>query len=109
MRAYAIGEIKVHNDLRRLIEEIKFDLKTIVPEIKEKLRSRTDASTRSIEEIMNVLDERLTHALELLETYWRADLPEKNQYNEHVFTDYRLIEEVYILFNNKNILLFILE
>jgi hypothetical protein len=39
----------------------------------------------------------LTHALDLIETYERADLPEKNKDGEHVFIDHRLLEEVGIL------------
>lgn len=54
----------------------------------------TDAFTRSLEERFISLDERLTHALDLIETYWRADLPEKNRDDEHLFTDQRLLEEV---------------
>jgi hypothetical protein len=47
-----------------------------------------------MEEHFNSLDERLSHALIFIETYWTADLPERNQYDEHVFTDHRLIDEV---------------
>jgi hypothetical protein len=39
-KSYVVGEIKTHNDLRRLIEDIKFDLKAIGPELKDKSRSR---------------------------------------------------------------------
>ncbi len=56
--------------------------------------SITDAFTRSLEERFIALDERLTHALDLIETYWKADLPEKNRDDEHVFIDQRLFEEV---------------
>lgn len=40
------------------------------------------------------LDERLTHALDLIDTYWRAELPERNRDDEHLFTDQRLLDEV---------------
>lgn len=40
------------------------------------------------------LDERLTHALDLIDSYWRAELPERNRDDEHSFTDQRLLEEV---------------
>jgi hypothetical protein len=38
----------------------------------------------------------LTHALDLIERYWKADLPEKNKDDEHLFIDHRLLEEVEI-------------
>ncbi|CAF4172367.1 unnamed protein product, partial [Rotaria sordida] len=61
-----------------------------------------NSSTRSLEERLNQLDGRLTHALDLIETYWKADLPEKNKYNEHIFIDHRLIEEnKRLLFNQR--------
>ncbi|CAF4369813.1 unnamed protein product, partial [Rotaria sp. Silwood2] len=102
VRPYIVGELKIHDDLRRLIQDIKFDLKAIVPELKDQLRSKTSSSTRSFEERLNQLDERLTHALDLIETYWKADLPEKNQYNEHIFIDDRLMEEnKRLLFNQR--------
>ncbi len=40
MKSYVVGELRTHNDLRQLIESIKFDLKAIGPELKDKLRSR---------------------------------------------------------------------
>ncbi|CAF3274000.1 unnamed protein product, partial [Rotaria socialis] len=95
---YIIGEIQAHNELRQLIQDIKFDLKAIFPELKEKLgekmnSSLTDLTIRSFEERFKSIDERLTHILDLIEAYWQHDLPEKNQYNEHIFVDYRLAEE----------------
>ena len=39
MRSYVVGEIKTHHELRQLMQDIKFDLKAIVYELKEKLRS----------------------------------------------------------------------
>ncbi|CAF0729572.1 unnamed protein product [Rotaria sordida] len=102
IRSYIVGELKTHDDLRRLIQDIKFDLKAVLPELKDQLRSRTNSSTRSLEERLNQLDGRLTHALDLIETYWKADLPEKNKYNEHIFIDHRLIEEnKRLLFNQR--------
>jgi hypothetical protein len=41
IKPYIIGEIRTHNNLRQLIEDIKFDLKAMGQELKEKLRSRT--------------------------------------------------------------------
>jgi len=40
MKSYVVGELRTHNDLRQLIESIKFDLKAIGQELKDKLRSR---------------------------------------------------------------------
>jgi len=40
LKSYAVGEIKTHNDLRKLVESIKFDLKAIGPELQDKFRSR---------------------------------------------------------------------
>jgi len=40
MKLYVVGEIGTHNELRQLVENIKFDLKEIGPELKDKFRSR---------------------------------------------------------------------
>ncbi|CAF0739616.1 unnamed protein product [Rotaria sp. Silwood1] len=93
MRQYIVGESKIHDDLRRLIQDIRIDLKALAPHLQDQLRSKTDTAIRSLEEHLNQLDKRLTHVLDLIETYWKADLPEKNQYNEHIFIDHRLMEE----------------
>ncbi|CAF4440238.1 unnamed protein product, partial [Rotaria magnacalcarata] len=98
IQRYIIGEIQAHNELRQLIQDIKFDLKAIFPELKEKLSEKmnssfTELTIRSFEERFRSIDERLTHILDLIEAYWQDDLPERNQYNEHIFVDYRLAEE----------------
>jgi len=41
MKSYVVGEIQTHNELQRLIEEIKLDFKAINAELKQKLRSKT--------------------------------------------------------------------
>ncbi|CAF4673245.1 unnamed protein product [Rotaria sp. Silwood1] len=69
------------------------------------MSSGKDTAIRSLEEHLNQLDKRLTHVLDLIETYWKADLPEKNQYNEHIFIDHRLMEEnKRLLFNQRKYL-----
>jgi hypothetical protein len=60
-----------------------------------------------LEERLISLDERLTHALDLIETYWKADLPERNKDNEHLFIDQRLLEEVNTEFHSSELIYFV--
>ena len=57
-----------------------------------------DGSRRSLDEAFAVLDQSLIDALDLIERYWRTELPERNEANEHSFVDNNLVEQVRILF-----------
>ncbi|CAF5110664.1 unnamed protein product, partial [Rotaria sp. Silwood1] len=41
MRQYIVGESKIHDDLRRLIQDIRIDLKALAPHLQDQLRSKT--------------------------------------------------------------------
>lgn len=41
MKSYIIGEIRIRDELRRVVEDVKYDLKGFSQELKDKLRSRT--------------------------------------------------------------------
>lgn len=41
MRSYSIGEIRTRDELRRVVEDVKYDLKALGQELKDKLRSKT--------------------------------------------------------------------
>lgn len=97
MKSYVVGDIRTHNELDQLIKEIKLDFKAINSELKQKLRSRTnstDIPSRSIDEHLISLDERLTRAIDLLQTYEITDLPEKNKDGQRLPFDLRLEDEI---------------
>ncbi|CAF0728447.1 unnamed protein product [Adineta ricciae] len=96
IRPYVVGEIKIHNELRRTMEDIKFDVKATASELHN---SQGTTSRQPLEERLNSFDERLIHALDLIETYCQTHLPEKDERSENPFIDQRLIEE------NKNLFL----
>lgn len=56
MKSYVVGEVRTHSDLRRLLEDIKFDLKAIGPDLKDKYRSR---SVRILNNIFIILENNL--------------------------------------------------
>ena len=41
MRSYSIGEIRTRDELRRVVENVKYDLKALGQELKDKLRTKT--------------------------------------------------------------------
>lgn len=41
LKSYAIGEVRTHDELRRLIADIKFDLKAMGPDLKDASRSKS--------------------------------------------------------------------
>ncbi|CAF1017675.1 unnamed protein product [Adineta ricciae] len=96
IRPYVVGEVKIHNELRRTMEDIKFDVKATASELHN---SQGTTSRQPLEERLNSFDERLIHALDLIETYHQTHLPEKDERSENPFIDQRLIEE------NKNLFL----
>ncbi|UJR33445.1 hypothetical protein I4U23_020890 [Adineta vaga] len=95
MKQYVVGEVKFHNDLRQIIEGIKFDMKTVAQQLQARLQSRSSSSTNdaSLVELLTSFDEHLIRALDLIETYRQANLPENDGRGEYQFSDHRLIEE----------------
>ncbi|CAF3599141.1 unnamed protein product [Rotaria sp. Silwood1] len=100
-KKYIVGELEDHENLRRLIANIRIELKALEVKLKEKLRSKhttsmTDPSIEWLEHRLNSLNQCLTSLEEtyrLMESYWPAYLPNKNRYNEHQFNDPRLVNE----------------
>ncbi|CAF3830248.1 unnamed protein product, partial [Rotaria sordida] len=100
-KKYIVGELDNHENLRRLIADIKIELKAIEVKIKEKLRSRSTSSTSEpsiewLEHRLNSLNQcliRLEQTYRLIESYWPAYLPIKNSYDEHQFNDPHLADE----------------
>ncbi|CAF3007440.1 unnamed protein product [Rotaria sp. Silwood2] len=100
-KKYIVGELENHENLRRLIADIKIELKALEVKLKEKLRSKftssmTEPSTEWLEQRLNSLNQcltRLEQTYRLIESYWPAFLPIKNSYDEHQFNDPRLADE----------------
>ncbi|CAF1077570.1 unnamed protein product [Rotaria sordida] len=100
-KKYIVGELDNHENLRRLIADIKIELKAIEVKIKERLRSRSTSSTSEpsiewLEHRLNSLNQcliRLEQTYRLIESYWPAYLPIKNSYDEHQFNDPHLADE----------------
>ncbi|CAF4258997.1 unnamed protein product [Rotaria socialis] len=100
-KMYIVGELENHENLRRLMADIKIELKAIEVKIKEKLRSKftssiTEPSIEWLEHRLNSLNQcliRFEQAYQFIEAYWKAYLPVKNSYDEHPFNDPRLANE----------------
>ncbi|CAF4439541.1 unnamed protein product, partial [Adineta steineri] len=100
--SYIIGELENHENLRRLIANVKIQLKEIEIKIQEKLRSKSTSSTG--EPSMEWLEHRLKslnqclvlleQMYQLTESYWKTNLSMNSNYDEHMSNDSRLINEV---------------
>ena len=118
---YIVGEVESHDILRKLINDIRIELKALEVKLKEKLRSKfvseslrnilvmindsfqtstlTEPSIEWLEHRLKTLTlclTRLEETQQLIESYWKANLPVKNSYDEHPFNDLRLVHEVNI-------------
>ncbi|CAF2221594.1 unnamed protein product [Rotaria magnacalcarata] len=100
-KMYIVGELENHENLRRLMADIKIELNALEVKMKEKLRSKftssiTEPSIEWLEHRLNSLNQCLIHfeqAYQFIESYWKAYLPVKNSYDEHPFNDPRLVNE----------------
>ncbi len=59
IKTYMVGELRTHDELRQLIGNIKFDLKAIAQELKEKFRSRTVRITLTENDLFNFVFYRI--------------------------------------------------
>lgn len=118
---YIVGEVESHEAVRKLINDIRIELKALEVKLKEKLRSKfvskpirnirmmingsfqtsalTEPSVEWLEHRLKTLTlclRRLEETEQFIESYWKANLPVKNSYDEHPFNDPRLVHEVNI-------------
>ncbi|CAF1084273.1 unnamed protein product [Adineta ricciae] len=94
-KLYAIGELENHENLRRLIVEIRNQLKAVESQLQERARSKTissiaDPSVQWLEQRLQALNQCVTlleRIYQLVETYRTTQLPAKTNSDERLVAE----------------------